>query len=199
MPAHRRAAAAGLLAVLSLLRPPLVAAQEQGLRLDRLEVTTRGRDVFLRFHLTGALNPELASKIQAGLETAIRYDIRLYRRYQYWPDYLVDSRRYGVAATYDPVTREYAVEETMDTRPYRRAATREFSEVARKLTSGEHVLAFRVGEGKPERNLYVRIRARLDSGYLFSFIPVDAKTPWVNSRRFNLFVNEGPAPAPTPR
>ena len=113
--------------------------------------------------------------------------------------WLVDSRRYGVAATYDPVTREYAVEETMDARPYRRATTREFTEVTRKLTSGEHVLAFRVGEGKPERNLYVRIRARLDSGYLFSFIPVDAKTPWVNSRRFNLFGNEGTPATPTPR
>jgi hypothetical protein len=196
---HRRALAAVLLAVLSLQRPPLAQGQAVELRLDRLEVTTRGRDVFLRFHLTGALNPELASKIQAGLETAIRYDIRLYRRYELWPDYLVDSRRYGVSATYDPVTREYAVAETMDRRPYRRATTREFAEVARRLTSGEHVLAFRVGEGKPERNLYVRIRARLDSGYLFAFIPVDAKTPWVNSRRFNLFDHDGPAPTPAPR
>ncbi|HEV8231058.1 MAG TPA: DUF4390 domain-containing protein, partial [Thermoanaerobaculia bacterium] len=83
--------------------------QEKGPRIRELRVEPRGRDVFLSFGLEGALNPELARKIEAGLETAIRYDIRLYRRYPYWFDDSVEQRRYRVAATFDPVTREYAI------------------------------------------------------------------------------------------
>ena len=161
-------------------------AQEAGPRINPLRVQARGRDVFISFSLTGALNPELARKIEAGLETAIRYEIRLYRRYPYWFDDFVDSRRYRVAVTYDPVTREYVVEESLDGKPLRRSTTRDFPEAARRLLSRENLLAFRVGEAEPRRNLYVMMRARFESGYLFTIIPVDSKTPWKKSKRFNL-------------
>jgi hypothetical protein len=98
----------------------------------------------------------------------------------------VDARKYRVAATYDPVTREYVVEETMDGKPLRRRSTRNFSEVARLLVSGENLLVFRVGPGKPRRNLYVQMRAAFDSGYLFTIIPVNSRTPWKKSKRFNI-------------
>ena len=155
-------------------------------RINLLRVETRGPDVIIRFNLDGAINPELARRIEAGLETAIRYDIRLYRRYPYWFDDSVDARKYRVAATYDPVTREYVVEETMDGKPLRRRSTRNFSEVARLLVSGENLLVFRVGPGKPRRNLYVQMRAAFDSGYLFTIIPVNSRTPWKKSKRFNI-------------
>jgi hypothetical protein len=151
-----------------------------------LRVETRGPDVIIRFNLLGGINPELARKIEAGLETAIRYDIRLYRRYPYWFDDFVEARRYRIAATYDPVTREYVVEETMDGKALRRTTTRDFSEVSRLLVSRENLLVFRVGPGKPRRNLYVQMRASFDSGYLFTIIPVDSRTPWKKSKRFNI-------------
>ncbi|MGH9400261.1 MAG: hypothetical protein ACRD00_07815, partial [Thermoanaerobaculia bacterium] len=59
--------------------PPLPADEAPKPRIDVLRIETRGPDVFVKYHLTGALNPELARKIEAGLETAIRYEIRLYR------------------------------------------------------------------------------------------------------------------------
>lgn len=140
----------------------------------------------MSFALDGPLNPELARKIEAGLETAIRYDIRLYRRYPYWFDDSVEQRRYRVAVTFDPVTREYAVHETLDGRPLRRTTTREFPEAARLLLSRENLLAFHVQRGRPTRNLYVQMRARFDAGYVFTIIPVDSRTPWKKSRRFNV-------------
>lgn len=169
-----------------LLASAAVAQDDRQPRVSQLRVEPRGRDVFLGFIVAGALNPELARKIEAGLETAIRYDIRLYRRYPYWFDDFVEQRRYRVAATFDPVTREYAIEETLDGKPLRRTTTREFAEAARLLLSRENLLAFHVARGKPTRNLYVQMRASFDAGYVFTIIPVDSRTPWKKSRRFNV-------------
>jgi hypothetical protein len=155
-------------------------------RISQLRVEPRGRDVFIGFAVAGALNPELARKIEAGLETAIRYDIRLYRRYPYWFDDFVEQRRYRVAATFDPVTREYAIDEALDGKPLRRTTTREFAEAGRLLLARENLLAFHVARGKTTRNLYVQMRASFDAGYVFTIIPVDSRTPWKKSRRFNV-------------
>lgn len=166
--------------------PSLDADDAPNPRLDVLRIETRGPDVFLKFHLTGALNPELARKIEAGLETAIRYEIRLYRRYRYWFDSYIDTRKYRVAVTYDPVTREYVVEETLDKKPLKRTTTRDFAEVQRMLVSREGLLAFRVADGQPHRTLYCAMQARFDAGFLFAFIPVDGKTDWKKSQVFDI-------------
>jgi Domain of unknown function (DUF4390) len=177
----------GALLLCGLFASAVLAAQaESGPRVRELRVESRGRNVFVTFAVSGALNPELARKIEAGLETALRYDIRLYRRYPYWFDDLVEQRRYRVAVTFDPVTREYAVEETLDGKPLRRSTTREFPEATKLLLSRENLLAFHVQRGRPTRNLYVQMRASFDAGYVFTIIPVDSRTPWKKSRRFNV-------------
>lgn len=160
-----------------------------GPRINPLRIETRGPDIFIRFTLLGALNPDLARRIEAGLETAILYDIRLLRRYPYWFDTFVDSRRYRVSVTYDPVTREYVVAETMDGKPLRRTTTRDFAQAANRLLSQESLLVFRVRPNDPQRNLYVWARATFDSGYLFTIIPVSLRTPWKKSQRFNMRKN----------
>jgi hypothetical protein len=165
---------------------PLEAADAPIPRIDVLRIETRGPDVFLKFHLTGALNPELAKKIEAGLETAIRYEVRLYRRYRYWFDTYFETRKYRVAATYDPVTREYVVDETLDRKPLKRTTTRDFAEVQRMLVSREGLLAFRVAQDMPGKNLYCAMQARFDAGFLFAFIPVDGKTDWKKSSAFDI-------------
>ena len=174
----------------SLFAAPFAAGQsETGPRITKLRIEPRGRDVFVGFTLTGALNPELARKIEAGLETAIRYEIRLYRRYPYWFDDLTEKRKYRVAATFDPVTREYAVEETLDGKPLRRTTTRDFAEATHRLLSVENLLAFHVSRGLPSRNLYVQMRASFDTAYVFTIIPVDSRTSWKKSKRFNVRSN----------
>lgn len=192
---HRTVVAAVLATTLGAASAaPLPAEDAPKPRIDVLRIETRGPDVFLNFHLTGALNPELSKKIEAGLETAIRYEIRLYRRYRYWLDTYLDTRKYRVAATYDPVTREYVVEETLDKKPLKRITTRDFAEVQRMLVSREGLLAFRVADDMPRRNLYAAMQARFDAGFLFAFIPVDGKTEWKKSQVFGV-----PEPKPEPR
>jgi hypothetical protein len=184
----RRGFRVGLCLLLCALFAASGPAQENRKpRIETLHAEARGPDVFLRFRLDGALNPELATKIEAGLETAIRYDIRLYRHNAHWLwDDRIDGRRYRVAATYDPVTREYVIAETLDGKPLARSSTRDFAEVGRRLVSRENLLVFRVGESEPHTNLYLEMRAVFDSGYLFTIIPVDARTPWKQSNRFDV-------------
>jgi len=163
-----------------------VSEEASGPRIGSLVAEARGADILLRFRLDGALNPELATRIQAGLETAIRYEIRLYRHNAHWLwDYRMGARRYSVAAIYEPVTREYAVVETMDDKPFSRSTTRDFAEVTRRLVSHDSLHAFRV-RSDGLTNLYVTMRATFDSGYLFTIIPVDSRTGWAESNRFEV-------------
>jgi hypothetical protein len=164
-------------------------AQQERPRIETLHADARGPDVFVGFQLTGALNPQLATRIESGLETAIRYEIRLNRHNAHWLwDDRMDTRRYRVAVTYDPVTREYVVVETLDGRPFQRASTHDFKEVALRLVSRENLLVFRVRHDDWRTNLYVQMRATFDSGYLFAIIPVDSRTPWKESNRFEIKV-----------
>lgn len=172
-----------------LLLASSAAAEQERPRVEALRADARGPDVFIGFRLAGALNPELATKIESGLETVVRYEIRLYRHNAHWLwDDRMDTRRYRVAVTYDPVTREYVVVETMDGRPLQRATTHNFSEVARRLLSRENLLVFRVRHDDWRTNLYVEMRATFDSGYLFTIIPVDSRTAWKASNRFEVRV-----------
>jgi uncharacterized protein DUF4390 len=155
-------------------------------RIDSLTAEVHGSEIALKFRLSGVLNPELATRIQAGLETAIAYDIRLYRHNAHWFwDNRMGTRRYRVAVTYEPVTREYVIVETMDGRPYSRSTMRDFPEVAQRLVSNENLRAFRVREDGLT-NLYVEMRATFDAGYLFTIIPVDSQTNWARSNRFEV-------------
>ena len=176
----------------ALLAVSLAAAAEQEKpRIEALRADARGPDVFVGFRLAGALNPELATKIESGLETVIRYEIRLYRHnaHWFWDDHM-DTRRYRVGVTYDPVTREYVIVETMDGRPLQRSTTHNFAEVARRLMTRENLLVFRVGHDDWRTNLYIQMRATFDSGYLFTIIPVDSRTAWRESNRFEVKVRE---------
>jgi hypothetical protein len=188
MLSSQRLGAVLLAAAVGFPAPP-AGAQQETPRIESLHADARGPDVFSRFRLAGALNPELASKIESGLETAIRYEIRLYRHNAHWLwDDHMDTRKYRVAATYDPVTREYVVVETMDGRALLRSTTHDFKEVVGRLLSRENLLVFRVRHDDWRTNLYVRMRATFDSGYLCAIIPVDSRTPWKNSNRFEIKV-----------
>ncbi len=188
MPSFRRAEAV-LLAGLFFLCSPALRAQEEGPRIALLQAEARGQDIFVRFRLSGALNPELASQVASGLETSIRYELRLYRHNAHWLwDNHMQTRKYQISATYDPITREYVLAETLDNRLLQRSTAREFAEVARRLVSRENLLVFRVRHEDWRTNLYVSMRATFDSGYLFTIIPVDSRTSWKNSNRFEVKV-----------
>jgi len=87
------------------------------------------------------------------------------------------------------VVRIAPVEETVDGKPLRRTTTRDFAEASQRLLSVDNLLVFHVAPGRPTRNLYVQMRASFDTSYFLTIIPVDSRTSWKKSKRFNVRAN----------
>jgi len=147
-----------------------------------LAVEVRGSDLFLTFVLNGAIDPDLARRIESGLETSIDYDVRLLERNRYWFDQELESHRFRVTAAYNPVKREYVVRDFWDKKPAASVATSEFTEAAKLLVSRGRLPAFRVRRGWPHKHLYVKMRASYDAGHFFALAPVESSTEWKKSK-----------------
>jgi len=154
--------------------------------IRKLDVTVAGNEVRIDFVLRGAVDPALARRLQSGLDTAVDYEIRLFERNRYWFDQFLDKHRYRVAATYDPVSREYVVRDSWDGRPLEVHTVRSFAEATELLLSRAGLPVFRVRPGWPHKHLYVSMRASYDAGNFFALAPVDASTDWKKSRTFKI-------------
>lgn len=151
-------------------------------RIAPLAVEVRGSDLFITFVLNGAVDPELARRIESGLDTSIDYDVRLLERNRYWFDQELEAHRFRVTAAYDPVRRAYVVRDSWDRKPAATVSTASFGEAARLLVSRTLLPAFRVRLGWPHKHLYVKMRASYDAGHFFALAPVDSSTEWKKSK-----------------
>jgi len=151
-----------------------------------LAVTVRGNELFLTFTLNGALDPQLSRRLESGLELSIEYDLRLLDRNRYWFDQFLEAHRFRVAATYNPVKREYLVRDFWDGKPADGFTTQEFTEAARMLVSRKDLPGFRVHKDWPHKHLYVKMRASYDAGRFFALAPVDSSTEWKKSKTFKI-------------
>jgi len=174
-----RTRAAGAFALVLALASPLAAEPPH---ISPLVVDVRGNDLFLTFVLNGAVDPELARRIESGLETSIDYDVRLLERNRYWFDQELETHRLRVTAAYDPVRRQYVVRDFWDRKPAAAVSTGEFAAAARLLVARERLPAFRVRLGWPHKHLYVKMRASYDAGHFFALAPVNSSTEWKKSK-----------------
>jgi len=174
-----RARAAGAFALVLALAAPLAAEPPH---IAPLVVDVRGNDLFLTFVLNGAVDPELARRIESGLETSIDYDVRLLERNRYWFDQELEAHRFRVTAAYDPVRRQYVVRDFWDRKPAATVSTGEFAQAARLLVARDRLPAFRVRRGWPHKHLYVKMRASYDAGHFFALAPVNSSTEWKKSK-----------------
>jgi uncharacterized protein DUF4390 len=158
------------------------AARADPPHIAPLVVDVRGSDLFITFVLNGAVDPDLARRIESGLETAIDYDVRLLERNRYWFDQELESHRFRVTAAYNPVRREYVVRDFWDRKPAGTVATGEFTEAARLLVARTRLPTFRVRRGWPHKHLYVKMRAAYDAGHFFALAPVESSTEWKKSK-----------------
>ena len=158
------------------------AVRAEAPHIAPLTVEVRGSDLFLTFVLSGAVDPDLARRIESGLETSIDYDVRLLERNRYWFDQELDAHRFRVTAAYNPVKREYVVRDFWDKKPAATIATGEFTEAAKLLVSRSRLPAFRVRRGWPHKHLYVKMRASYDAGHFFALAPVESSTEWKKSK-----------------
>ncbi len=165
---------------------PANAARAENPHISPLAIGVRGNEVFLTFTLNGALDPQLSRRLESGLELSIDYDLRLLDRNRYWFDQFLESHRYRVAATYNPVKREYLVRDLWDEKPVRTFTTQEFSEAARLLVSRSNLSSFRIRKDWPHKHLYVKMRASYDAGRFFALAPVESSTEWKKSKTFKI-------------
>ena len=162
------------------------AARAENPHISPLAIGVRGNEVFLTFTLNGALDPQLSRRLESGLELSIDYDLRLLDRNRYWFDQFLEAHRYRIAATYNPVKREYLVRDFWDGKPSGVLTTQEFSEAARLLVSRNDLRAFRIHRDWPHKHLYVKMRASYDAGRFFALAPVDSTTEWKKSKTFKI-------------
>ncbi|MGH9442932.1 MAG: DUF4390 domain-containing protein [Thermoanaerobaculia bacterium] len=163
---------------------PRAAAENP--HISPLSIAVKGNEVFLTFTLNGALDPQLSRRLESGLELSIDYDIRLLDRNRYWFDQFLDAHRFRIAATYNPVRREYLVRDSWDGKPSGAFTTQEFTEAARMLVSRSGLPGFRVRRDWPHKHLYVKMRASYDAGRFFALAPVDSSTEWKKSKTFKI-------------
>jgi Domain of unknown function (DUF4390) len=180
----RRVGVCLALAFLAAATPPEARAENP--HISPLAIGVRGNAVFLTFTLNGALDPQLSRRLESGLELSIDYDLRLLDRNRYWFDQFLESHRFRVAATYNPVKREYVVRDFWDGKPAGSLTTQEFTEAARLLVSRSDLSAFRVRKDWPHKHLYVKMRASYDAGRFFALAPVDSSTEWKKSKAFKI-------------
>lgn len=184
MQTRRRLGICASLAFLALASPPRARAENP--HISPLAIGVRGNEVFLAFTLNGALDPQLSRRLESGLELSIEYDLRLLDRNRYWFDQFLDAHRFRIAATYNPVRREYLVRDFWDGKPSNSFTTQEFTEAARMLVSRSELPAFRIRKDWPHKHLYVKMRASYDAGRFFALAPVDSSTEWKKSKTFKI-------------
>jgi hypothetical protein len=172
----------GFVAAAAALLAFSATARAETPHISPLTVEVSGSDLSLTFVLNGAIDPDLARRIESGLETSIDYDVRLAERNRYWFDQDLDAHHFRVTAAYNPVKREYVVRDFWDRKPAATVATSDFSAAARLLVSRSRLPAFRVRRGWPHKHLYVKMRASYDAGHFFALAPVDSTTEWKKSK-----------------
>jgi hypothetical protein len=175
-----------LLGALALTGAFARPAAGQGPHIHPLDIEVRGNEVWINFLLGGAVDPDLAHRIESGLETTIDYDIRLYERNRYWFDQFLESHRFRVTAAYDAVRREYLIRDFWDGESAGIQTARDFDEAVRLLVSRQSLFVGRVRKDWPHKHLYVKMRASYDSGHFFALAPVDYTTVWKKSKTFKI-------------
>ena len=165
---------------------PALPARAENPHISPLAIGVRGNEVFATFTLNGALDPQLSRRLESGLELSIDYDLRLLDRNRYWFDQFLESHKLRIAATYNPVRREYLVRDFWDGKPAGSFTTQDFADAARMLVSRKDLAAFRVRRDWPHKHLYVKMRASYDAGRFFALAPVDSSTEWKKSKTFKI-------------
>lgn len=183
MSGHRTALCAAAALVLAF---GASAARGETPHIRQLDIVVRGNEVRLDFTLNGSIDPELARRLESGLETSIDYTLRLEERNRYWFDQFLEEHRLRITAAYDPVRREFIVRDSWDGKPAGSTTAREFGEAARLLLSRRELPAFRVRRDWPHKHLYVKMRASYDAGHTFALAPVDSSTDWKKSKTFKI-------------
>jgi hypothetical protein len=164
---------------------PCVAA---GPNLSDLRADREDGRILVSLRLEGGLDPSRLEEIEAGIETTVRYRLRLLRRRAGLPDTELAAVDVESSVRHDALSRQYTLTRKAGGETIEKKVTADGSEMRRFLTTLERVpLAELQGLEKPE-DCYVRARADLGLTWRFYLIPWPLTTEWA---RASLPVGEG--------
>jgi len=181
--ARRPSALVAALTTACLVSGPAAAAGGR-LRIPQVGAALSGREVRVEADLAPGLPEDVGRRLASGLPTTVVWEIRLFVLRRNWFDGLRDERRFGVTATYRPVSGDYAVERRLDGRLLETVVVPAREEAERALSHLSGIPCFTMGPHVADKPLFVRVRALYGTEVALGFVPTRAMTDWRRSPVF---------------
>jgi hypothetical protein len=140
-----------------LLTLGAVAIQAESSRLTPL---VRDGELLVSFVLEDGFTDDIRAVIKSGLRTSFVYTIELRMVVPGWIDRTIATTTINNSAEYDNLTRLYTVQRTIDGRTDAKKALQEERPVREFMTTFTRLALFRQTRLEPNRDYYVRVRAR---------------------------------------
>lgn len=169
---------------LVLLGLLLFAPPPRGPAIHGLQAALDGNRVVAAWTLTDAFDGKLSQRIDSGLPTPIVYEIELHKDRKRWYDNRIAGTTLEVVAVHDAVARTYSVHVKLHGELVESRTVRDREGLAAAMTRIERMPVFTLGDDTPSGRLIVKVRARLGSRTILSFIPVSIDTEWKDSNKF---------------
>jgi len=148
----------GMWSVAAILALGAVVHAAEGLRIVPLAT---GDSVVVTFELADAYNDEVRQAISSGLRTTFTYDIELRMVVPTWVDRTIASSIVTVSDQYDNLTRRHTLLRTIDGRVEQASVSESETAAKQWLTSFSRLPIVMTSKLDPNRDYYVRIRARV--------------------------------------
>lgn len=165
-------------------------------------IEREGDRLLVGFELVDAFDDRFLERIESGLPTGFKYQIKLERLRRYWWDNRVHKSELEVIAMYNALTREYLVNFKQDGRLIDSQVKKSRAELERAMTHLHALPFFTMDEPRSGRWI-VRVRAELGSRTLLLLFPTTRETAWAESQTFtgrgpDAAMSEGVRPAANP-
>lgn len=203
-PERRRRTGRALLALWAfLLFPPFAGeAAAKGPEVRDLMVEREGDRLLVSFELVDAFDDGLLERIESGLPTGFKYQIKLEKIRRWWFDNRIDRSELEVIAMYNALTREYLVNFKQDGRLIDSQVKRSRAELEQAMTHLHALPVHTLDRPRPGRWV-VRVRAELGSKTVLLLFPTTRHTAWADSEVFtgrgpDATISEGVRPAANP-
>lgn len=175
--------------VIVLLAAALAAAsavaEDVELRIAQVETSLSGRDVRVSASLAPGLPPDVKRRLDSGLPTTVAWELRLFVCRDVWFDGLRDERRYGVTATYRPVSGDTLVERRLDGRLLETNVLPGREEAEKALSTLSGLPSFAMSPDLAGRPLVVKVRCLYGTNVSLGFVPTRSTTDWRRSSVFS--------------
>jgi len=156
----RRAYAALLVVLLSLLSSPFAGAASNEPRLASLTITNTRDHLLLYTELEGAFVERVEKAVQSGVETTISYYIDIFQQKRFWFDHRIASIRAEHRMKFDAMKKVYTI--TRSWAEPKSVTTDSYEEAKQVMSRLEGVRAVSLTDLTRGEAYHVRARARLE-------------------------------------